>query len=265
MRHSRYVKMFVAAFLMVIPTITFADFTKFLSRMELSYSYISATGLVTGTSELSDMNSSQFVPNNLGSITRTIASKTGYGGAFSVFFPLVRLGRLSTLALSTQISDCGFIWDNINTIYTTAGTPYKATSDVTGATSQIGIPIGADFKFGCDGLADRRYRLCASIGAGATTTLNGTVMSSGSYNAAAGTSIGANPYIKGEVGVDAIICMKLRFVFSFGSVPYLSGKSAVSTGDMKVTGKTNSAVSFVILPFSFLWKRSSWINFPVRY
>lgn len=261
MKFSARFPLLVIIALTIVPSSGFASMRKFLSRLEYSYSSVNATARMSGSSELYDPISGTYISDQKVLFTRNISARTGYGVGSSVFFPLKRLGRSSIMALSVETNESFFIWGNLNAAYTTTGNFYTGGTDVFGATVQMAAPIGVDFKYGCDALASKSHRFCATAGVGVVPSLNGTIISATNYDGG-GLGFGVNPYIKAEAGVRAGFCWKFRLMFAFGNLPYISGKGDFSDGNIKLTGKTQTTLSFVIMPFAFLWKKSSWADRP---
>jgi hypothetical protein len=74
------------------------------------------------------------------------------------------------------------------------------------------------------------------------------------------------PYVKAEVGIYAGICMKVRAMYAIGDLTYMdykhseSGAGMETSGTAKLVGKSNFAISLLIMPFSYKWSTEDWWN-----
>jgi hypothetical protein len=138
---------------------------------------------------------------------------------------------------------------------------YAPDYGISGMSMQVGLPVGGDFKFGCDAMLDKAHRFCSTIGAG--------VMPSAAVTADfdnAGFGLGVTPYVKLEAGIMAGICMKLRVVATFGRMPFydantdLSGFEDYAKTSATLIGKQSVTASLIFMPFSWGWKKAGWWN-----
>lgn len=123
----------------------------------------------------------------------------------------------------------------------------------------MALPIGLDFKFGCDALTVKNNRFCATLGVGAlptysVTTLDNIPTLDGQF--------GVAPYAKVEAGIFAGICMKVRAIYSFGNTTYFdkTDKTTFSSNSTTLVGKSNLTISLLVMPFSWAWDKEEWWN-----
>ncbi len=132
-----------------------------------------------------------------------------------------------------------------------------------GGTVQMALPVGLDFKFGCDALGTKSRRFCTTLGFGVYPSY---AMTSLDFNVDVDPNISVAPYAKFEVGIFAGICMKLRTIYSYGNFNYMEVNSTEKNelGEMSskttLTGKSNLTVSLLFMPFSWKWSRAEWWN-----
>jgi len=195
--------------------------------------------------------------------TRT-ASTFSFGATIGTYFPVARLGSKSSFAISVSLVEAMYSWDYPVTAFNgfddEGGIVYSSDFGFSGMTMHMALPVGADFKFGCDALSDKAIRFCTTLGAG--------VYPSGSMTADfdnAGFGYGVTPFVKAEVGIMAGICMKLRVMATIGNMPFYDGKSNLSgwtnaATTSSLTGKQSVTVSLIFMPFSWGWKQTGWWN-----
>ena len=167
-------------------------------------------------------------------------------------------------ALSIHVIYNEFIWESLNQAYSANGDYVNVTGypDLYGATLQIGVPIGIDYKIGTDAICTKKRRFGCTFGAGIFPTYNATAML-GVDNAGVGIGYGVSPYLKAEAAVFGGLCFKFRALYSFGGEPYIDQTKndlAFTSGPFKVTGKSNLMLSFIIMPFAWHWKEKEWYN-----
>jgi hypothetical protein len=133
--------------------------------------------------------------------------------------------------------------------------------DFSGVAVQSGMPIGLDFKFGCDAFSVKNYRWCATLGAGAYPNLNATVFPDN-----AGSSFGVVPYIKAEGGIRWRVCWKLRTTITFGNMDLVSKSTSIikavgQPGDFTLTQNASVTFSLIVMPFAPFWRSTGfWDN-----
>ncbi len=172
-------------------------------------------------------------------------------------------------AIGVDILYHGYLWDYRAPLFSgfdfdddgnISGYQYSSDYYFDGMTVHMAMPIGGDFKFGCDALADKSIRFCGTIGAGAYPSISATVDASD-----AGFGFGVNPYAKAEFGVMAGICFKIRAMYTFGNIPFYTEGNSISSfagfdSRSSLTGKQSLTLSLIFMPFAWNWKESGWWN-----
>ncbi|RYE25396.1 MAG: hypothetical protein EOP51_04205 [Sphingobacteriales bacterium] len=199
-------------------------------------------------------------------IKSTIKSKGGFGLTIGSNAPIAKLSEAGVLAFSFNFMYNTLVWEAqqeaVSGPATSGGriaTPNERESEG-GTTNQIGMQLGLDAKFGCDAITDKGYRFCASFGTGATPMAAMTT-----YDGDDQTVLRVRPYVRGEVGIYAGMCFKVRAMYSFGRYPYLDvdktepGTSlAAFDNNVTLTGKSSFTVSLLIMPFAGTWSDDKW-------
>jgi hypothetical protein len=197
-------------------------------------------------------------------ITTSVRTKAGVTYQFGTSIRLKRLGMKSTLALGVGLNYGAYLWDfPVPTSATLADSGFRFKyGDITfgGASVNMGLALTADFKFGVDAMMDKQYRWGYTVGFGVMPSMNATT----DANIDADFKFGVQPVIKGEIALRAGIVMKLRAQAAFGNITYLdkSGDGYVSGSKMQtqIIGKSNFTISYILMPFSFMYKKSEWYN-----
>jgi hypothetical protein len=191
------------------------------------------------------------------SFTQHAVSKFGYGGSVGYYWPIIRLGGRSRLTLNATFMYNAYIWDNDALNYSATYSNIVVANQpdlVTGATIEEALPIGIDYKYGCDAIMNKGEKLCASFGAGIFPSMDATI-----YHGTNDLKFHARPYLKAEAGLFAGICMKLRLTYIMGNVAYFDyGKDDpgnVEHGTFKSTG--TAVLSLILMPMS--WKFGSYL------
>jgi len=243
-----------------------AQLPGFFQRMQLGYSYTMAWAEYESKDHLVDENTGATYTKD---VTTKVSSKFGYGGSLGSTIPVKRLGKKSMFAIGVDFTYNAYVWDYkvpmfsgyiYDSVGDIEGLDYLADFAFTGATVQMGLPVSADFKFGCDAITDKTVRFCGTIGAGAYPSMSATVDASN-----AGFGFGVTPFVKAEVGIMAGLCFKLRADISFGNIPfYKEGASIYDWANFKssssLTGKQAVSLSLIIMPFAWNWNSTGWWN-----
>lgn len=220
-----------------------AKFPGLLSRFQLGYSFLSNSA---------DYKTKDDLPSY------KMNTSASWGFTAGTYVPLTRLGSSGSLALGID-----YMY-NLMTWKSNIKVPDVGEFLFEGTTAQMALPIGLDFKFGSDALQLRTPRMCGTVGAGvypsyALTTITGSPLTIDPTFAVA-------PYIKAEIGIFAGICMKVRMIYAIGDLNYMDYKKTeefmgvTSTETAKLTGKSNMAISLLIMPFSYKWSTENWWN-----
>lgn len=219
-------------------------------RLELGYSYVLASANYSYAE--SHYNEKTGLVDDT-SYVQKVKSKGGFGGLIGYSWPLARMGDNSCLALSVSYYYNAILWESGQFSYSYSS--QYGSSSVGSGTIDMGLPIGVDFKFGCDALADRSQRLCYGFGLGLYPSIKTTV-----YKEVANSNAGLLPYLKAELGVFAGICFKVRALYSFGNIRYVDYHQGVDYTQLKTDfkGKSTATLSLIIMPFSWKFGKSAW-------
>ncbi|MBN9481816.1 MAG: hypothetical protein BGO70_14710 [Bacteroidetes bacterium 43-93] len=225
---------------------------KVIQRYEMGYSFVTASADYDGQRR-------SYTSADGGTITdepfkTTVQTKAAYGFMIGTYFPIAHLGRASCLAVDVNLIDNILWWKNIgNDLFSAVGFNFS------GVTGQIGVPVGLDFKFGCDATTSKNQRMCASLGAGVLPAYYVTA-----FDDNVGLNSAVSPYIKAEAGIRAGICFKIRMMYSFGNVPLITQDGGIKgnfndvVSSFKLTGKSNVNFSLILMPFAWNWKTEGW-------
>ncbi len=197
-------------------------------------------------------------------ITTSVSTKAGVGYQTGTSFRIKRLGRKSTFAIGADLMYNAYLWDfPVATGASLGDTGFRFSySGLTfsGASVNAGLALTADIKFGVDAMMDKQYRWGWTIGAGVIPSVNATT----DANVDADFKFGVQPIIKGEVALRAGIVMKLRVQAAFGNITYFDkssdGLAFGSKQQTQIIGKSNITVSYILMPFSFMYRKSMWYN-----
>lgn len=197
----------------------------------------------------------------------SVSSNFGFSGQTGTIIGLKQLGRKSKLALGVSFLYNAYTWDypTANGVFLTdSGLRYDYAYGLlfSGATLNAGLALSADFKFGVDGMMDKRYRWGWTGGIGVLPSANVT-----SDFDDADLTFGVQPFLKSELALRAGIVWKLRLLYAFGNLKYLDvkpGKGLFGLSNAEnttmLTGKGNFTVSLILMPFSWMYKKSMWYN-----
>ena len=247
----------LSLFSMLLPVVAaaqpWARYTRGPKGLEVGYSYCVASG--------------QFNYRDLSFNERTLAfrdtgysenlrSKTGFGISVGYYRPVVKIGEKSCLAVSGTFMYNAYLWDG-NTFSYSSNSRTGTVESVGSGTIEMALPVGLDYKVGCDAIYDKVTRFCGSVGAGVYPSMGATV-----YKNDGSFGFHARPYVRGEVGIFAGICFKLRVTHVLGGINYIdysnSGPGFETSTVFKSKGTT--AFSLVLMPWSWKWGKSAWWN-----
>lgn len=257
--------------LSALPLLSFAQDKKgtpgFFKRLELGYTFITDKAdyrLTYPVERTYPLQIDKVIYDTV--ISETIKSKGGFGLTLGTNAPIAKLGEASVLSLSVNFMYNMLVWDKgtspaNNAVTSPLATPNEREAVQTGgSTAQIGLPLGVDAKFGCDAVTDKGYRFCASFGTGAIPMAAITT-----YDGDDETVMRVRPYIKGELGIYAGMCFKVRAMYAFGKYPYLNVDKTVPgtslsafDNNVSLTGKSSFNVSIIIMPFAGTWSDDKW-------
>lgn len=252
-------RLLLTAILICSTTAAFAKFPGILQRYEIFFTYPKAFGEYKRTDNISLGGPTQKL-----SIESKVRSEFSYGAGIGTFWPVSTLGPKGRLTLDLALQYSIYTYDLPGTnLGSLPDGTYTYNKDLlfSAATIQAGLPIGLSARFGCDALQDKGIPFCGSLGAGVYPTYS----LSADFDKAEG-QIGVQPYVKGEIGFYAGICMKLRLMYSFGRAKLLDSETTTSNNgqDFKNTTELTNygtfGASLVIMPFAFTWKKDQWWN-----
>lgn len=188
--------------------------------------------------------------------SQDLNTSSSIGFTVGTYIPVQRLGKVSMLALSTNINYNVFKWEKV------ADEIYGGTGlTLSGNTKQIAVPLSLDLKFGCDATLSKNNRFCATIGGGFQPAFFYTQIDGYSNSTA-----GVNPFLKVEVGLLAGLCMKFQAKYEFGLMKDFELINKVSTnledknlaGSFSMTGEPAFTFSIILMPFSWAWQEHGW-------
>jgi hypothetical protein len=253
--------LFSIALLFLSAGSVFAQFDRYWkgpSNTEIGYSYCIASAefkyrensFNEGTGKLTDTG-----------FTERLVSKSGFGAFGGYYWPVAKMTDMSRIALGLSYMYNFYLWDGEIFSYASNGSYNSRTGATTTNTSvgsgtvEMALPIGADYKYGCDALKDKSQRFCASFGAGIYPSASVTV-----FKDNGGFAFRARPYVRAEIGFFAGICFKVRATHIVGRSNYINYESSEpgyeTSTKFQSTGTT--AISLVIMPFSWKWNKAEW-------
>ena len=239
--------LFLAA--IAIPKESSAKFPGILARFQLGYSFLANSAEGQGHTVIKSPSFNQDT-----TIITKLNTSASWGFTAGTYFRLTHMGESGILALGVDYMYNMMTWKIDN----------SEPASFDGATVQMALPIGLDLKFGADAMMSRDHRFCATVGAGVYPSYSITSITDAPITIDPAFSVA--PYIKAEVGVYAGICMKVRALYTIGDLTYMDYKESSnvngyeSSTSSKLVGKSNFAVSLLIMPFSFKWKTEDWWN-----
>lgn len=234
------------------PFISEAKFPGILQRYQLGYSFVSNKANYEIKQKLT-LNG-----NTLDSTFNYDMKTSGsFGATMGTYVPIKRLGRKSNLSWGIDYMYNMMLWDTKTKRFDNDGKLYDAP--FSGATVQMALPTGLDLKFGCDAMTLKNHRFCATLGVGALPSFSMTTLDD--LNDIA-PQFSVAPYVKGEVGVYAGACFKLRAIYTIGNLTYVNQTQNSSNGKTThlLQGASNLTVSILVMPFAFTWHRDEWFN-----
>lgn len=188
-------------------------------------------------------------------------SQFNFGGYIGTSIPFKATGHISLWAMDIGLNFNSLSWPGLNLAYT--GSDLSAPSPLlTATTMQIGLPIGVEWKVGCDAIESRRLGLGASVGAGFIPQLSITTLGN-APGINTGYGFNCAPYLKAEFAENLGFCTKFRFMATFGDVSLIDVNRAipnVTDGPFKITSQANVYLSWIIMPFSGGWRETAWWN-----
>ena len=224
------------------------------SNTEIGYSYCMASAefkyrnnsFNEGTGRVTDTG-----------FTERLNSKSGFGACAGYYWPVAKMNDMSRLAIGLSYMYNFYLWDGEVFSYASnsSGKGTTVGASVGSGTVELALPVGVDYKYGCDALKDKSHKFCASFGTGIYPSASVTV-----FKDNGGFAFRARPYVRAEIGFFAGICFKVRATHILGKTNYInyeeSGPGFETSTTFKSTGTT--ALTLILMPFSWKWNKAEW-------
>ena len=239
---------------LLFPLMSFAQMPKALSRVQIGVSYPTSAATFHSRYMITDT----LGDNNLDtSFSKRFKPNSGFGVSVGTYFPLVSMGKGSSLNLSVDFVYYSTEWD-ASILVPTGINPLNdkylfRAEKIEASTVQMAVPIGIDYKTGPESTCDKSKTVSLTLGTGVYVSRNTT-----SFGGVDFDKNKVQPYIKAEVGAFGGINWKLRALFAFGKLNYMQTDSP--SASMRLEDRSSLMLSFVIQPFSFTWNKASWWN-----
>lgn len=192
-------------------------------------------------------------------IEHSLTNEGGYGITAGTYIPLAEMGTRGTLALAIDFVYNSYKW-NYDLLNNNGRLIVDSKPPVTGNTTQIGVPLSLDYKFGGDARLDKSRRICATVGFGGSALQTTT-----EYGGDGNTTLQVYPHVKGEFGIFAGMCIKFRALYTFGNFQYVNDRGPAADAQtgyfnstVSLSGKSSLALSIIIMPFSPSWEKVRW-------
>ncbi len=227
-------------------------------RYEISGTYVLPQGEIAGVVPVYD-GSGYFKGDT--TITRP-ATGMGFGGSIGLSLPFKATGHISCWAANIALMGNMYQWKDLNQSYSVDGSYKVRTPALSATTIQVALPIGIEYKAGCDAIQSKRLSLCTSLGGGFMPHFNMTSLE-GVSNIDTKYSFGFSPFVKVEGGFFAGMCMKVRLLYTMGNITLIDVNKSISgitDGPFKITSTSNIMVSLIFMPFSVSWRETNWWN-----
>ena len=238
----------------------FWDYFKDLQRYDISFSYQMPVGEFSGVTQVRDGGGNYYGDTT---IKHALNAQQAFGASIGIAVPFKGLGHISCLAFAMQLAVSQYEWTDLNETYTLSNSFIKPGTPVNGTTQQFSLPLGIDYRIGCDVIKTRRLPFGAAFGLGVIPQYNMTSLN-GVNNVNTGNSMSATPYVKAEFSALFGFCFRLRAMYTLGNVPLIDVNhklpNGLTDGPFSVSSKSNLVLSFVIVPFSFGWRETRWFN-----
>lgn len=248
----------------------------YYTNYEIGYSYSFTAVTQTQTFIFPDGTQRIFKSNDV----KSLMSPGAYMG-WSL--RLLQLGNSATkaLGLNVGVQENMFMWSHTSKSYGHTEWSIDGESidgfydeETVGMSMQIGVPVSLDFKFGNDAGKYKNIRWGGSLGVGVMPQF---CFSSGIPNFESESfTVGAVPFIKGDISFFAGICMKLRGQVGFATKLGDSKNSmfggfsgGISEGsnvkhDYTVTAPVQATVSLILMRFSWALDEKGFWNTRIK-
>ncbi len=238
----------------------FFSYFRDIRRWEIAANYITTHGTFNGVIPMYGVNNLYLGDTTL---KRGIMASPGFGGSIGVTVPFAATGHISVWAFTIHAMVNQYKWTDLNVAKNIDNTAKIPTSRLNASSLQLGIPVGIDYKIGCDAIATKRLKFCAAFGGGFLPHLTFTSLDSAINSIPPEANIGFNPYVKAEVGIFVGWCVKVRAMYTMGNVELMNSGAAVNPytdGPFKLTANGHAIFSLILMPFSHRFGESSWYN-----
>lgn len=244
------------------PIHRFGSYLRDKSRWEIGGTGTLAWGSFDGVTRITGYNG-QYIADS--TLTRSMKTGFGYGATVGIDVPFAASGHISLWAVSIHAMGSMYTWGGLNQTKSLDGVYSTPTNELTATSIQLGLPVGIDWKIGCDAINSQRLKYGATLGAGAFPHINITSLSPDTAGKVVlpQQNIGINPYIKAEVSAYPRTLIKLRFLYTLGNVELMNTKVDIpgyTDGPFKLYYKSSFMVSLIWQPFSSRWSEYSWDN-----
>lgn len=270
MKLFRSLKIWIVVILLCAPLFSLAQykfeikpfFTYFRDacRWEIAGNYMLTQGTFNGVVPIYGHNNLYITDSTL---KRSIMSEPGFGGSIGVTVPFAATGHISLFAFTIHAMVNQYKWTDLNITKNIDQSAKIPKSRLNATSMQVGIPIGIDYKIGCDAIESKRLKFCAAFGAGVLPHLTFTALDSVVAAIQPEENIGFNPYLKLEVGVFMGWCIKLRAMYTMGNVELMNSGATINPytdGPFKLTTNSHAIFSLVLMPFSHKFRETAWFN-----
>lgn len=189
------------------------------------------------------------------SFSQRVTSKSGFGFSGGYYFPVAKMSEKSKLAIDLTYMYNIYLWDGELFSYAMSNNPNNTVVSAGSMTAEMALPVGVEYKYGCDAMKDKSEPYCASLGAGLYPSMSVTV-----YKETGGLGFRMRPYVKAEFGFMAGICFKLRATYVMGHSNYINYSDSSPGFETSTTFKSNgtTVLSLILMPFSWKWQKSRW-------
>lgn len=229
-------------------------------RWEIQGNYMLTKGTFNGVVPVYGYNNVYLTDSTM---KRDFNSQPGFGGSIGCQVPFAAMGHISVLAFTVHAMFNYYTWKDINYANNSDYT-YKIPVNRLNATSyQLSVPMGLNYKIGCDAIGTKRLKMCASAGGGFMPQLTVTTLSDTSTLVAPKEQIGFTPFVTAEIGVFSGWCVKLKATYTMGNVELMNVGYKVppyTDGPFKLTTNSQAIFSLVLMPFSHRFRETSWYN-----
>ena len=235
----------------------FFSYFRDAGRYELSGNYVMPMATFEGVVRIE--NSGLYRGD---STAKRVTPGSGIGGSLGLAIPIKATGHISCWAIGLQAMVNMNTWTDLNQKMSSDGSYTSSSKPLTAATMQIALPIGLEWKAGCDAITTKRLAFGTALGAGMMPQVNMTTIDNAS-GIDGHMAFGATPYLKGEVAFNVGLCLKLRVMYTMGDITLIDVPKAIpnyTDGPFKINSNGNLILSLVIMPFSGGWPEYDWYN-----